>query len=118
VVLAITLLPGVRKLFGSFADGQIADNEMLDALPVGMERYATLRRPTLLITGEKSPQHLRTRTADLAAMLPEVVDQVTLAGQGHGANTGAPGALASVIAAFADQVLPHDGGESIADESG
>jgi pimeloyl-ACP methyl ester carboxylesterase len=118
VVLPITLLPGVRKLFGSFADGQIADNEMLDALPVGMERYTALDRPTLLITGEKSPQHLRTRSADLAAVLPQVVDQVTLAGQGHGANLGAPDALASAIAAFADRVLTDGGGESTSGEAG
>jgi pimeloyl-ACP methyl ester carboxylesterase len=118
VVLPITLLPGIRKLFGSFADAQIADNEMLDALPVGMERYAALHQPTLLITGEKSPQHLRARTADLAGVLPQMVDQVTLAGQGHGANLGAPDALASAIAAFADQVLRSGGGESTSGEAG
>jgi len=118
VVLPITLLPPIRKLFGSYADGQVADNEMLDALPVGMERFAALDRPVLLITGEKSPQHLRTRSADLAAVLPDIVDEVTLAGQGHGANAGAPDAVAAAIAAFADRVLPHGGGEPTSGELG
>ena len=117
VVLPITLLPPIRKLFGSFADGQIADNEMLDALPVGMGRFAALDRPVLLVTGEKSPEHLRTRSTDLASVLPDLVEEVTLAGQGHGANNGAPDAVASAIAAFADRVL-HDGGAPTSDRSG
>lgn len=105
IVLPITVLPPVRGFFTRFAEAQIADNEMLDALPVGMERFETLDVPVLLITGEKSPRHLQTRSSDLAAVLPQVAGHVALARQGHGANLGDPEALAVVISAFARTVL-------------
>ena len=98
ICVPITLLPPARRFFGGFADGQIADNEMLDSLPTGVERFATLELPVVLITGEKSPAHLRDRSDRLAAVLPNPPERVELAGQGHGANLGAPDAVAQIVA--------------------
>ncbi len=103
VVWPITLLPPVRNYFASYADGQIADNEMLDALPAGFDRFGGLGLPVLLITGDKSPAHLLHRSDRLAAALSGPVERVELAGQGHGANRGAPDALAAAIASFASR---------------
>jgi pimeloyl-ACP methyl ester carboxylesterase len=105
MVVPTTLLPPARRFFRRYAPGQIADNEMLDALPDGLERFRDLQLPVLLISGAKSPAHLQTRSSELAAVLPEVAGEVTLTGQGHGANLGAPDALAEALTAFARQVL-------------
>ena len=102
--LPITVLPPARRFFGRFADGQIADNEMLDSLPSGLERFTALELPVTLLTGEKSPAHLRDRSDRLAAVLPTVPDRVRLAGQGHGANLGAPDAVVQVVADAASVV--------------
>jgi pimeloyl-ACP methyl ester carboxylesterase len=93
-------MPPARRLFADFAEGQIADDEMLDALPVGLQRFAAVELPVLLITGEKSPRHLRERSAGLAAVLPRSPEQTDLVGQAHGANESAPDLLAEAIAAF------------------
>jgi len=97
--------PEARAHFARMAAAQIADDEALDALGVGIERYATLDLPTLLIEGADSPAHLRARLADLAATLPRVERVVTLAGQGHTAHLMAPDRLAEVIRSFARRVL-------------
>jgi pimeloyl-ACP methyl ester carboxylesterase len=76
--------------FARFAAAQIADNEALDALGVGIERYAALDLPAVVIEGDRSPPHLRQRLADLAATLPRVDPVVTLAGEGHIAHMTSP----------------------------
>lgn len=86
------------------AAAQVADDEAIDALGVGIGRYADLRLPVTLVEGDQSPAHLRERVADLAAALPDA-RTVTLAGQGHIAHTAAPGLLADVIRETAKQVL-------------
>jgi len=93
--------PAARAYFARVAAGQIADNEMLDALPRGFGRFATLALPTLLITGEDSPAHLRDRSRELAGALGGRVARAGLRGQGHGANRDDPDALAAAIRAFA-----------------
>ncbi|WP_345803302.1 alpha/beta hydrolase [Microbacterium sp. AZCO] len=93
-------LPPARRLLADFAEGQIADDEMLDALPVGLQRFVRVELPVLLITGAKSPRYLRDRSAQLAAVLPGSPEQVDLVGQAHGANESAPDVLAEAIAAF------------------
>jgi pimeloyl-ACP methyl ester carboxylesterase len=98
VGLLITVLPPARRFFGRFADGQIADNEMIDSLPTGLERFTTLELPVTLLTGENSPAHLRERSDRLARVLPHPPICVRLAGQGHGANIGAPDAVAAAVA--------------------
>ncbi len=102
-VRAMFAIPEARAQFARFAAAQIADNEALDALGVGIDRYAALELPTVLVEGERSPAHLRERLADLAATLPCVERIVTLAGEGHTANLTAPDRLADVIRACA----PH-----------
>ncbi|GAA1961923.1 alpha/beta hydrolase [Microbacterium deminutum] len=97
-------IPPARRLFADFAEGQIADNEMLDALPVGLQRFAGVQLPVLLITGEKSPRHLRDRSAQLAAVLPRPPRQTDLMGQAHGANDSAPDVLAGAITEFAARI--------------
>jgi pimeloyl-ACP methyl ester carboxylesterase len=88
--------PRSQAYFASVAASQITDNEALDALGVGIERFAKLDVPTTLVEGDTSPAHLRQRTADLAAVLPNA-RVVTLPGQGHIAHMLAPGLLIELI---------------------
>ncbi|MGH3448800.1 MAG: alpha/beta fold hydrolase [Nocardioidaceae bacterium] len=86
----------VRRLTANAA-GQIADNEAIDDLAIGVDRYRALDLPVVLIEGDKSPPHLRQRLADLGAALPRVCAVRTLVGQGHVAHLAAPEELAHVI---------------------
>ncbi len=97
VVAAMFALPEARTRFAQVAAAQIADDEALDALGLGIERYGALDVPAVLIEGDGSPAHLRRRLADLAAILPCVEQIVTLPGQGHTAHLTAPDLLADVI---------------------
>ncbi|MFG2502174.1 alpha/beta fold hydrolase [Streptomyces sp. NPDC048441] len=94
----------VRAAFGAVAAAAVADTEAVDALGVGIGRFATLASPTTLIEGDLSPAHLRERLADLAATLPDA-RIVTLPGQGHFAQLTAPGILAGAIRETAEQVF-------------
>ncbi|WP_424890146.1 alpha/beta fold hydrolase [Streptomyces sp. XH2] len=94
----------MRAALSLYAAAQIADNEAIDALGVGIDRFATLETPAVLIEGDRSPAHLRERLADLAAVLPNG-RIVTLTGQGHVAHLTAPDALADTIRNMAAQVL-------------
>ncbi|MER8061946.1 MULTISPECIES: alpha/beta hydrolase [unclassified Streptomyces] len=94
----------MRVALSAYAAAQIADDEAIDALGVGTDRFATLETPTTLIRGELSPSHLRERLTDLAAALPNA-RVVTLAGQGHVAHVAAPDTLADAIRDMAGQVL-------------
>ncbi len=88
--------PDARAAFTRFAAAQVADNEAIDGLGVGMDRYRSLAIPVTLVEGAQSPAHLRRRSADLASVLPEV-RVVTLDGQGHVAHLSAPDRLAGII---------------------
>jgi pimeloyl-ACP methyl ester carboxylesterase len=88
----------------AYAAAQIADDEAIDALGVGIGRYSALRLPVTLIEGYQSPVHLRERVADLAAVLPDA-RTVVLAGQGHLAHTAAPGVLADAVREAAKRIL-------------
>lgn len=94
----------VQAAFAAYAPAQIAEDEALDALGVGIDRFAALGTPTTLIEGDLSPAHLRERVSDLAATLPDA-HVVTLQGQGHIAHLTAPGALADVVRETAERVL-------------
>ena len=61
---------------------------------------ATIQTPTLLLTGQRSPERLRERVRLLAEAMPRASVQ-ELPGQSHGANLRAPGVVAEHIAAFA-----------------
>lgn len=93
-----------RAAFSTYAAPQIADNEAIDALGVGVDRFATLGIPTTLVAGELSPAHLRERLADIATVLPDA-RIVTLAGQGHTAHLHAPDTLADTIREMARRTL-------------
>lgn len=99
-VTAMFAAPPAREAFARLAPGQIADNEMLDALPDGLTRYRAVTLPVLLLGGDRSPGHLQPRSDDLAATLPRTPRRITLAGQGHTANIEAPDALAQAITDF------------------
>ncbi|MFH8680869.1 alpha/beta fold hydrolase [Streptomyces lydicus] len=94
----------MRAALSAQAAAQIADDEAIDALGVGIDRFATLGTPTTLIEGDLSPAHLRERLADLAKALPNA-QTVTLTGQGHIAHLAAPDVLANAIRDMAGQVL-------------
>lgn len=94
----------VRAAFGAQAAAQIADDEAVDALGVGVDRFAALDLPATLLEGDLSPAHLRERLADLAAALPDA-RVVTLPGQGHIAHLTAPGSVADAVRAMAERVF-------------
>ncbi|MEU6118368.1 alpha/beta hydrolase [Streptomyces sp. NPDC047117] len=88
--------PRVQALIATHAEAQIVEDEIIDALGLGVDRYGALGLPVTLLQGEQSFPHLHERVADLAAVLPDA-RVVTLAGQGHGANATAPEALTEEI---------------------
>ncbi|MCA1220371.1 alpha/beta fold hydrolase [Streptomyces sp. 8L] len=94
----------VRDAFAVCAAAQIAEDEAIDALGVGVDRFASLEAPTTLIEGDLSPSHLRERLADLAVALPNA-RTVTLTGQGHIAHLEAPDTLADTIRDAAGRVF-------------
>src|SRR3954465_12612230 len=104
-VLVFRLLPFVGRPRVAHAAGQIADDEALESLGVGIYRYAAIDVPVLLLGGERSPTPLRARLDALAAVLPRAAPVEILAGQGHVATVRAPDQVAAVIAGFAGRVL-------------
>jgi pimeloyl-ACP methyl ester carboxylesterase len=104
-VLVFRLLPFVGRGLVEHAAGQIADDEALESLGTGIDRYAAIDVPVLLLGGERSPGHLRAGLDALAAVLPQADPVEILAGQGHVATVRAPDQVAAVIAGFAGRVL-------------
>ncbi|GGS05395.1 hydrolase [Streptomyces humidus] len=104
-VLLMRALPPMRVMLGNQAEAQIRDDEAIEALGVGLDRYASLDVPVLLLGGERSPAHLRARLDALARVLPRVHRMTIMPGQGHMANFRAPGDVARVVADFAEDVL-------------
>jgi pimeloyl-ACP methyl ester carboxylesterase len=104
-VLVFRLLPFVGRPLVAHAAGLIADDEALESLGVGVDRYAAVDVPVLLLGGERSPRHLRAGLDALAAVLPRADPVEILAGQGHVATVRAPDQVAAVIAGFAGRVL-------------
>jgi pimeloyl-ACP methyl ester carboxylesterase len=105
-VAAMRRVPPIWQVVREFAPAQIADDEAIESLGVGLDRYARLDLPVLLLGGGRSPAHLRERLDALAAVLPRLDSVVVLPEQGHLANLRAPGEVAKVIAAFADRLTP------------
>src|SRR3954449_4623186 len=103
-VLVFRLLPFVGRSLVAHAAGQVADDEALESLGVGVDRYAAIDVPVLLLGGERSPAHLRTRLDALAAVLPRA-ELVVLPKQGHVATVRAPDQVAAVITGFVYRVL-------------
>ena len=103
-VAAMRLVPPLWGFVRGHAAAQITDDEAIESLGVGVDRYAGLDLPVLLLGGGHSPAHLRARLDALAAVLPRLDSVVVLERQGHLANLTAPGEVAEVIAAFADRL--------------
>jgi pimeloyl-ACP methyl ester carboxylesterase len=103
-IAAMRRVPPVWQVVRDHAPAQIADDEAIESLGVGLGRYARLDLPVLLLGGGRSPAHLRERLGALAAVLPRLDSTVVLPAQGHMANLRAPGEVAKVIAAFADRL--------------
>jgi pimeloyl-ACP methyl ester carboxylesterase len=104
MVAGLRRLPPVWQVIRGHAAAQIADDEAIESLGVGLGRYARLDLPVLLLGGDRSPAHMRARLDALAAVLPRLEEVVILEGQGHMANLRAPADVARVIAAFADRL--------------
>jgi pimeloyl-ACP methyl ester carboxylesterase len=104
LVAAIRRVPPAWQVVRGHAAAQIADDEAIESLGVGLDRYARLDLPVLLLGGDRSPAHMRERLDALAAVLPGLDSVVVLDGQGHLANLRAPGEVAQVIAGFADRL--------------
>ena len=106
--LAVKLSPLIRPLWRQlslFAPGQIADDNELESLGVGIDRYAGIEIPVVLLGGSRSPKHLRVRLEALAAVLPNIHSVVLLKRQGHLANARAPAKVARIVESFANTVL-------------
>ncbi|MEP6648522.1 MAG: alpha/beta hydrolase [Lapillicoccus sp.] len=80
---------------------QIDDTEAINLLGNRLDAYATITVPVLLLTGAKTPAHLRRRTDRLAAVLPATRPVAVMPKQGHSASERAPGAVARLVAEFA-----------------
>lgn len=106
LVILLGLLPPARSRLDSFAAAQISDDEAIESLGVGLDRYAELAVPALLLGGAKSQPHLLDRLTALASVLPAVDSVVYMPGQSHGANLRGPDQVARVVADFAES-LPN-----------
>jgi pimeloyl-ACP methyl ester carboxylesterase len=104
-VAVMRVVPPVRQAMRRYAAAQIADDEALESLGVGLDRYAGLDLPVLLLGGARSPANLRARLDALASVLPRLDSVVIMADQGHLATLRAPDKVAAVIASFVDRVL-------------
>jgi pimeloyl-ACP methyl ester carboxylesterase len=105
MVALMRLLPPVRHAMRRVGAAQIADDDAIESLGVGLDRYSRLDLPVLLLGGARSSAHLRSRLDALAGVLPHLDSVVILAKQGHLATLRAPGEVAAVIGSFADRVL-------------
>ncbi|HSI93320.1 MAG TPA: hypothetical protein VK925_07440 [Jiangellaceae bacterium] len=82
--------PTWRKL-REHIPAQLADTEAIDSLGVGVDRYAAVPVPVLLLGGRLlSPNHLRTRLDALADVLPNLDRKVIKRTWGHGAHSARP----------------------------
>ena len=86
------------------APAQMEDNRGIRALGAGIDRYARIAVPTLLLKGDQSPQHLQDGVDALHALIAGSVVE-TFVGHGHGANLEAPAELAAAIDRFATKVF-------------
>jgi pimeloyl-ACP methyl ester carboxylesterase len=102
--LVFRLVPALGRTLIAHAEGQVADDEALESLGVGVDRYAAVDAPVLLLGGARSPDHLRAGLDALAAVLPRLDSVVVLPSQGHVATVRAPEQVAAVIGDFAGRV--------------
>ena len=77
----------------------VPEMRAIRSLPMGVERYRSVRTPTLLVSGTQSPSFLREVVTALDDAMP-VSRVLDLPEQGHEAHLTAPALLADGIAAF------------------
>jgi len=104
-IAAIRLTPSIWRRMRAYAPPQIMDDEAIEALGVGLDRYAGIEVPTCLLGGDRSPANLRDRLDALAQALPRVTSVVHLRRQGHAAHLTDPIQVAWAVEDFADAVL-------------
>jgi pimeloyl-ACP methyl ester carboxylesterase len=100
-LVLLRCLPRAWHGMAAMAPGQITDAEGIEALGVGIERYASIKIPTLLIGGTASPANLRERLNALSRKLPRLHRISIMEGQGHIANHHAPRLLVELVGEFA-----------------
>lgn len=84
----------------TFVPRQVDDIEAVNLLGNRLDAYASITVPVLLLTGARTPAHLRERTERLAAVLPAARPIAVMPTQGHGANDRAPGEVAALVRDF------------------
>jgi pimeloyl-ACP methyl ester carboxylesterase len=104
-VAAVRLTPSIWRRLRAYATRQVVDDEAMEALGVGLARYAGVDVPACLLGGERSPANLRDRLDALAQVLPHVVSVVHLRRHGHSAHLTNPIEVAWAVEDFADTVL-------------
>jgi pimeloyl-ACP methyl ester carboxylesterase len=103
---AVAAIPKYRRL----VPGQLNSLGALDDLGVRLDVYARVPVPTVLLGGDRSPDHLAERLDAIAAVMPDA-ERVVMPGRDHGADLKRPAEVAAIIEALANRVLrpPHDG---------
>ncbi|KUH80792.1 MULTISPECIES: alpha/beta hydrolase [unclassified Mycobacterium] len=97
--MACALIPRLRRLVPCQLDAL----EALDQLGNRLNTYATIRVPTLLLGGDRSPQHLVRRLDAIERAIPDA-ERVVMAGRDHGADLKHPKDVARIIESFADRI--------------
>jgi pimeloyl-ACP methyl ester carboxylesterase len=103
VARLVGALTAVVPRYRALVPCQTADAEAINDLGVRLDAYAAVRVPTVLLTGSRSPAHLRERIDALAATMPGT-RTVVLSGQGHDAQLKNPAAVVDAIEALSARV--------------
>jgi pimeloyl-ACP methyl ester carboxylesterase len=94
------VLVRVNATIRSLVPRQIDDTEAINRLGNRLGAYASIALPVLLLTGARTPPHLRQRTDRLRAVLPGARPLAVLPGQGHGANDRDAAEVARLVRDF------------------
>ena len=94
------VLARVNAKIRSLVPRQIDDQEAINRLGNRMDAYASIALPVLLLTGGRTPRHLRERTDVLAEVLPGARPVAVMPRQGHGASERAPAEVARLVGDF------------------
>lgn len=94
------VLVRLNRAMRSLVPRQIDDTEAINRLGNRLDAYASITLPALLMTGARTPPHLRHRTDRLRAVLPGARPLAVLPGQGHGANDRDPVEVARLVRDF------------------
>ncbi|MET8145446.1 alpha/beta hydrolase [Sphaerisporangium sp. NPDC005288] len=98
--LAVALIPRYRRLI----PGQLDSLDALDRLGVRLDTYATIKVPTVLLGGDRSPAHLGERLDAIERVMPHA-ERVIMRGRDHGADLRDHEQVAGIIQRLADKVL-------------